>query len=221
MANLGWILALPALLLVVGFLFVVQYKLATKERRGMVFIIPSIILALFLVCATAATLTSQQYIVGIGLEEMDGHGNILKMTIQLPRKGNTVTQFSDLMVYDKQGVLLDMLSLDYKDGEPENIESNMAYDRYIQEILNNVELEGIKLDGYSVEEEMVTAGVPFLGMTISGNPIFAFAFLFGIPFLLILFAGILSRFMNRKKIQSRALAKIDIHSLENVGEAES
>lgn len=216
MSQLGWIFALPALLVIVGLLFIAQYKLATKERRGLVLIIPAILLALFIGFSTAAALTTQQYIIGVSLGATDGHGNILELTVQLPRKGNTITQFSELMVYDEQGVLLDKLYLDYKDGKPDYIDSNLAYDRYIQEMMGDVQSEKpMKLDGYSVPEDMVTAGVPFMGLTISGNPIFGFAVVFGIPFLLMLIAGILPRILNRKKIRERALAKMDIQSLDD------
>lgn len=209
MAELGWILALPALLLVVGLLFVAQYRLAVKERKWPLLVIPACLLALFLGFAVAVTAAGNQYEVRALLGTEDGHGNVLKMTVQMPKEGDTITQFSDLMVYDQEGALLDVIHLYYDNNQPE-LGQHAAYDPYIREMLN-----GMQLDGSSWEEEIVANGVTFMGLTIVGNPVKLLAFAFGIPFLIILFAGILPRILNRKKIRMRALARMDIQSLED------
>lgn len=211
MADLGWILALPALLITVGFLFVVQYKLAVKERKWLGLIIPALILTTYLVLAVIATQATNSFDVRV-LEGVDGHGNILKITIQEPKDGTPVKVFSNLMIYNKDKVLVDEVHLYYHDNKPEEEinSSNLRYDKYIQNMLS-----GLRLDGISWDEEMVTKGVTFMGLSIGGNIHKALAFVFGIPFILILFAGILPRFVNRKKIRAKAIAKVDIQSLEN------
>jgi hypothetical protein len=209
MTELVGILALPALLIIVGILFVAQYKLANKERKWMMLIIPAVILATFIIFSTLAIQAKHSYEVRM-LEGMDGHGNILKMTIQEPKDGDLVTIFSGLMVYNKDKVLVDELHLYYKDNKPEMVGNNLAYDAYIQDMLN-----GIRLDGSSWGEELTMNRVPFMGLTFEGNIHKALAFIFGIPFILILFAGILPRFVNRKKIRAMAIAKVDIQSLDN------
>jgi len=211
MADLGWILVLPALLITVGILFVVQYKLAVKERKWLGFIIPALILTTFLGFTVIATQATNNFEVR-ELEGVDGHGNILKITIQEPKDGTPVKVFSNLMIYNKDKVLIDELHLYYHNNKPEDEinSSNLTYDKYIQNMLN-----GLRLDGISWDEEMVTKGVTFMGLSIGGDIHKALAFIFGIPFILILFAGILPRFVNRKKIRAGAMTKVDIQSLDD------
>lgn len=216
MADMGWILALPAILILVGILFAAQYKLAIKERKWMLLIIPAVILVTFLGSLAMVLQASRGYQVTTDLVGEDGHGNILKLTIELPQKGDTITRFSNLMIYDKHGVLVDELHLFYDNNKTDMDGSQLVYDQYIQQMLNQQILGGAKLDGASWDLELVTAGTPFMGGTlIIQNPLKLLAIMFGIPFLLILFAGILPRFMNRKKIRARAIAKVDIQSLDN------
>lgn len=208
MAELGWILALPAILVVVGSLFAIQYKLAVKERKWLGFIIPAIILLVFIGFSTVAFNASHSFEVRV-LEGADGHGNTLKLTIQQPKNSDTVTHFSELMIYNKEDVLVDKLFLHYNDNKPESSGDEIVYDRYIQSML-----DGIKLDGTSWEEDLIVNGVPFMGMMFGGDPLKALVVVFGVPFVMILFAGILPRILNRKKIRDKALAKVDIQSLE-------
>jgi len=210
MAELGWILALPALLIIVGILFAAQYQLAMKERKWLGLVIPVCIMALYLASTAAAMGVTKGYEVRV-LEGMDGHGNILKMTIQQPKEGKTVTHFSELMIYNKNQVLVDKLYLFYRNGKQEEMGNGAIYDKYVQAMLN-----GLRLDGSSWEEDLITDGVPFMGMMFGGNPVKALTVVFGVPFVLILFAGILPRILNRKKIRARALAKVDIQSLEEL-----
>ncbi len=211
MADLGWILALPALLITVGILFVVQYKLSVKERKWLGLIIPALILTTFLVFTVIANQATNNFEVR-EIEGVDGHENILKIIIQEPKDGTLVKVFSNLMIYNKDKVLVDELHLYYHNNKPEDeINSiNLTYDKYIQNMLN-----GLRLDGISWDEEMVTKGVTFMGLSIGGNIHKALAFVFGIPFVLILFAGMLPRFVNRKKIRAKAIAKVDIQSLDD------
>ena len=210
MTELVGILALPALLIVVGILFVVQYKLAMKERKWLGLVIPVCILVLYLAFTSAAMGVTQEYEVRV-LEGLDGHGNILKMTIQQPKEGETVTHFSELMIYNKDKVLVDKIYLFYEDGKQEEMGSGAVYDKYIQTMLS-----GLKLDGNSWDEKLITEGVPFMGMMFGGNLVKALTLVFGVPFVLILFAGILPRLLNRKKIRVKALNKVDIQSLQEL-----
>ena len=220
MAELGWILALPAILIIVGILFVAQYKLAIKERKWMMLIIPAVILVTFLGSFAMVLQASRGYQVTTDFEWEDGHGNILKLTMDLSqglaKTGNTITRFSNLMIYNKDQVLVDEIHLSYKNNKPEMEGEQLVYDKYIQQMINHRILNGAKLDGSSWDQELITDGTPFLGGTLTiNNPLKFLAIMCGIPFLLILFAGILPRFMNRKKIRARALAKVDIQSLDN------
>ena len=81
---MGWILALPALLLVVGLLFVAQYRLAVKERKWPLLVIPACLLALFLGFAVAVTAAGNQYEVRALLGTEDGHGNVLESPRKVP-----------------------------------------------------------------------------------------------------------------------------------------
>lgn len=220
MVELGYILALPAILILVGLMFVAQYKLALKERKWMLFIIPTLILVTFLCSSFMVLQVSNGPRVTTDLVGEDGHGNTLKLTIDLTQdefnEGDIITRFSNLRIYDKNGVLVDDLNLFYDNNKTDMDGSQLVYDQYIQQMLNEQILGGAKLDGNSWDRELITDGTPFLGGTLTiGNPVKLLAIMLGIPFLLILFAGILPRFMNRKKIRARALAKVDIQSLDN------
>jgi len=221
MTELGAILVLPAILILVGILFVAQYKLAVKERKWMMLIIPAVILVTFLGSLAMVLQVSRGTQVTTELVGEDGHGNILKLTIDLsekgdPEKSNVITRFSNLMIYDKNQVLLDEIHLFYRNNKTDMDGEHLVYDKYIQQMLKKQIQNGAKLNGSSWDVELVTDGTPFMGGTlVIDNPIKFLAIMFGIPFLLILFAGILPRWLNRKKIRAKAMAKVDIQSLDN------
>jgi hypothetical protein len=193
----------------IGGLFFWQYRLATSEKRWKTFMIPVLLLIIYLSTSTGVMIFGNQYTVK-ELSSVDRFGNQLELTIQAPVSGNGyAASFSTLRIYDADHVLLDEIGLYYEDNLGLELRQSKSYNKDVMEML-----QGIKLDGRSQALNTVREEISLFGITLPHNPYRYFAVPFGISIVLLLSLGFIARALQARNIRRRSMSRIDIQSFE-------
>lgn len=194
-------------LTVIGVLFVLQIKLSTREKSRGIFILPSVLLAMYLILSLAIPFVGNQYYVK-EYSSTDQLGNRLEMIVQVPKDSERYAgAFSNLRIFDSNRVPLDEITLFYDKNVPADDGPQKTYEPYIRDMLKNV-----KLDGPSRSAQDVADAIPFLNMTFTVYPLLAFAVPFGIPSILLIVTGFVARALQARRLRIRGMNKIDIQS---------
>lgn len=209
MTQLGSMALLLGALTAIGVLFALQVKLSSKDKPWGVFVIPSMLFILYLGSSLAIPLVGNQYYIQ-EYKTVDQMGNHLEMIVQVPKNSdNYAGSFSSLRIFDENRVLLDEIELYYNKNVAEPNESQNTYEPYIRQMLQNV-----KLNGSSMDAQDVADSIPLINMTFTAYPLVAFAKPFGIPIVLLILTGFITRAIQARRIRKRLINKIDIQSFQ-------